>query len=118
MVLGGSATHDTDPEFVEEGAVAWLLLKEVGTQVRPKGGDTLADTTFVQRVNTHGGLAPSTGCASLTDVGKRAFVPYKADYVFYTESRPPEATDDSNQGLWNRTARPSSSPHQCSSPSG
>jgi len=85
MVPGGSATHDTDPAFVEEGAVAWLKLGAVGTRDGPKGGDTLADTTFVQRVNTSGGLAPSTGCASSTNVGTRAFVPYTADYVFYTE---------------------------------
>jgi hypothetical protein len=85
MVPGGSATHDTDPAFVEEGAIAWLLLEEVGTQLGPKGGDALADTTFIQRVNTHGGVAPSTGCSSLTDVGKRAIVPYTADYFFYTE---------------------------------
>jgi hypothetical protein len=37
-------------------------------------------------VNTSGGVAPSTGCASATDVGKKALVPYTADYFFY---RPP-----------------------------
>jgi len=30
-----------------------------------------------------GGLAPKTGCSSLTDVGNQAFVPYTADYFFY-----------------------------------
>ena len=49
------------------------------------GGDTLTATTFIQRVNTSGGIAPSTGCTSSTDVGKQAFVPYTADYVFYTD---------------------------------
>jgi hypothetical protein len=28
-------------------------------------------------------VAPSTGCTLSTDIGKRAFVPYEADYVFY-----------------------------------
>jgi len=36
-----------------------------------------------QRVNTTGGVAPSTGCESQADVGHRAFVPYTADYVFF-----------------------------------
>jgi hypothetical protein len=73
----------TDSNFVEEGAVAWLKLKAVGLEDGPTGGDKLSDTSFVQRLNTHGGLAPSTGCASLTDVGNKAFVPYTADYFFY-----------------------------------
>ena len=69
----------------------WLILtplrgcgcRRAGTQVGPTGGTTLAVTTFIQRVNTVGGLAPATGCDRPTDVGKKAFVPYTADYVFY-----------------------------------
>jgi len=76
----------TDPAFVAPGAVAWLLLESVGTQDGPNGGDTLTPTTFVQRVNTSGGVAPSTGCSSLADVGNQAFVPYTADYIFYKKS--------------------------------
>jgi len=78
------ATHDSDPDFVQEGAVAWVLLQVVGSQSGPIGSNKLTPTTFVQRVNTSGGLAPSTGCASATDVGREAFMPYTADYVFYT----------------------------------
>src|SRR5262245_22540799 len=33
----------------------------------------LAVVTFLQRINTEGGLAPSFGCDALTDVGKKAF---------------------------------------------
>jgi len=73
----------TEEDFVEAGAVAWLRLTVVGAQRGPTGRDTLTDTTFIQRVNTSGGLAPSTGCSALADVGKLAFVPYKADYIFY-----------------------------------
>jgi hypothetical protein len=47
-------------------------------------------TTFIQRVNTVGGLAPSTGCANAADVGKKAFVPYTADYFFFSK---PDADD-------------------------
>ena len=73
----------TDPAFVEPGAVAWLLLTAVGSQDGPDGGDRLSATTYVHRVNTHGGLAPATGCASPSDVGTQAYVPYTTDYYFY-----------------------------------
>ena len=68
---------------VKTDAIAWLLLDAVGHQSGPTGGDKLTKTTFVQRLNTTGGLAPSTGCSSPTDVGKKAFVNYTADYFFY-----------------------------------
>ena len=76
-------TTSTDPAFVAPGAVAWMLLKVVGAQDGPTGGHTLTPTTFVQRLSTSGGVAPSTGCASSADVGHEAFVPYTADYFFY-----------------------------------
>ena len=65
------------------GAIAWLLLQAVGTRVGPTGGNTLSRTTFIQRVNTVGGSAPATGCDVFPDVGRKAFVPYTADYFFY-----------------------------------
>ena len=71
---------------VNSNAIAWVKLEAVGTQTGPTGGDTLAGTTFVQRVNTEGGLPPSTGCDRLNDVGRKAFVPYKADYFFYKQN--------------------------------
>jgi hypothetical protein len=79
-----SASPSSDPDFVAKGAVNWLRLKAVGAEVGPDGGDTLSDTTFIQRLNTSGGLAP-TDCASSADAGKQAFVPYTADYFFYKE---------------------------------
>ncbi len=83
--------HQSGPDgngavTVDPRAVAWLLLDEVGVQKGPTGGDTLTKTTFVQRLNTRGGLAPKTGCSSLTDVGNQAFVPYTADYFFYRKA--------------------------------
>jgi Protein of unknown function (DUF3455) len=80
---------------VDQNSIAWLLLDAVGVKNGPTGGDTLTKTTFVQRLNTFGGLAPSTGCASLTDVGKEAFVPYTADYFFYKKSAE-DGADDGN----------------------
>jgi len=73
----------TDAKFVEKGAIAWLLLNVVNHQDGPNGGAKLSSTTQIQRLNTHGGVAPSTGCASTTDIGNKAFVPYTADYFFY-----------------------------------
>ena len=69
--------------IVDQNSIAWVLLDAAGTQDGPTGGHTLSDTTFVQRVNTTGGLPPSIGCTSLTDLGNQAFVPYTADYFFY-----------------------------------
>jgi hypothetical protein len=73
----------SDPKFVASGAIPWLLLQVVGAQPGPTGGDRLTETTFIQRVHTSGGVAPSTGCVEVTDVGQRAFVPYTVDYFFY-----------------------------------
>ncbi len=73
----------TDPNFVAKDSVAWLTLKVVGRRDGPTGGDRLTQTTFIQRLNTMGGVAPSTGCSALSDVGTRAFVPYTADYFFF-----------------------------------
>ena len=58
-------------------------LTVVGTQDGPTGGRGLSATTFIQRINTAGGVPPTTGCASAGDVGNEAFMPYTADYVFY-----------------------------------
>lgn len=71
---------------VDANAIPWVLLQTAGTAVGPTGGDTLAKTTFVQRVNTRGGLAPATGCSLPTDIGSKRFVPYKADYFFYRQN--------------------------------
>ncbi len=66
------------------GAIACLLLQSIGNQQGPTGGRTLAQVTFVQRLNTKGGSAPAEGCSVAADVGKQALVPYSADYYFFT----------------------------------
>ena len=80
MAMNGSSS---DPKFVEPGAIPWLLLQVVGAQDGLTGGDKLSETTFIQRLHTTGGIAPSSGCAQSSEVGQRTFVPYTADYVFY-----------------------------------
>jgi hypothetical protein len=78
----------SDPAFVEPGAIPWLLLEVVGAQGGPRGGaDRLTDAVFIHRVNTTGGITPSTGCSEAADVGARVFVPYTADYFFYRFTR-------------------------------
>jgi hypothetical protein len=73
----------TDANFVRADAIAWLKLEVAGAQAGPTGGESISKATFIQRLNTEGGLAPSTGCARPTDIGNKAFMPYKADYFFY-----------------------------------
>ena len=85
-VLARATNSSSDPNFVAPGAIAWVLLQRVGSQAGPNGGDALTGTTFVQRLSTTGGVAPSTGCETSTDVGHQAFVPYTADYFFYTNT--------------------------------
>jgi hypothetical protein len=82
-VPGDVADSSFDPDFVAVGAVAWLKVTATGTEDGPTGGDILSKTTFIQRLNTRGGLAPSTGCASPSNIGNLAFVDYTADYFFY-----------------------------------
>jgi hypothetical protein len=64
---------------VQPDAIPWLLVQVVGAQDGPTGGDELSETTFIQRVNTVGGVAPTTACT----VGMMALVPYSAEYFFY-----------------------------------
>jgi hypothetical protein len=84
-VKQGNASSDSN--FVAFGAVAWLLVTKVHVEDGPTGGDKLSKTTFIHRVNTSGGLAPSIGCNSAADLGHQAFVPYTADYIFYRAPR-------------------------------
>lgn len=67
MSLGPSPEHSsrTTANLVERAfpsAIPWLLLEVVGEQDGPTGGHKLTETTFIQRLNTSGGVAPSTGC--------------------------------------------------------
>jgi len=64
---------------VDTNAIPWLRL----TALNPEGPGIFANTTFIQRVNTTGGKAPS---ADGTFVGQVARVPYTADYFFFRKS--------------------------------
>jgi hypothetical protein len=66
---------------VDPDAIPWLLLQAV--EERTHGPGIFANTTYIQRVNTTGGKAPS---ANGTVVGQVARVPYTADYFFYRQT--------------------------------
>lgn len=46
------------------------------------GSGAMKDVTYIQRVNTKGGVAPADPCNASTKGAKKT-VPYSADYVFY-----------------------------------
>ena len=60
------------------GNIPWLLLQAVVTTAG-SDGDRLTSTTWVQRLNTSGGVAPAETCAP----GSSIAVPYSADYFFW-----------------------------------
>lgn len=59
-------------------AVPWLLLKATTHE----GSGKLAQVTYIQRVNTQGGLPPASGCDP-SHSGAEASVDYQATYYFY-----------------------------------
>jgi Protein of unknown function (DUF3455) len=66
---------------VDETAIPWLLL--AANPALTHGPGILANTSFIHRVNTVGGVAP---LVAGTFVGQVAEVPYTADYFFYRQS--------------------------------
>jgi hypothetical protein len=60
----------------DPAAIPWLLLQTVSTD----GPGLLNSVTYIQRVNTRGGLAPTAPGAS---IGVVADVPYTTEYYFY-----------------------------------
>jgi hypothetical protein len=61
-------------------AIPWLLLEAVENG----GHGIFRRVTYIQRINTVGGLAPAEPGEF---VGEEARVPYSADYVFYRSHR-------------------------------
>jgi len=57
------------------GTIPELLLKSTAT----RGTGTFADVSYIQRLNTHGGVAPTTACTGTDQVS----VQYTATYAFY-----------------------------------
>ena len=64
----------------------WLKLRAISSQ----GPGVLDGVTFIQRVDTVAGIAPSTPG---TTVGQEADVPYMAEYYFYQPVASAEETE-------------------------
>ena len=60
------------------GAIPELLLQATKT----RGDGIFGKVTYVQRLDTTGGLAPTTACAD----GQTRGIPYTADYLFYVKA--------------------------------
>ncbi|MBK9729806.1 MAG: DUF3455 domain-containing protein [Chitinophagaceae bacterium] len=59
-------------------AVAWLLLQAVPNS----DPNYFNEVTYIQRINTAGGLAPTTG-ADADHLGEQVEIPYTAEYYFF-----------------------------------
>ena len=87
QVLNGNVIPaGSDPSCPNSGSIACLLLQSIGSDKGPTGGKVLTNVTFVQRLNTKGGSAPTDGCDTSADVGKQTLQPYTADYYFFRKN--------------------------------
>jgi hypothetical protein len=76
----GHIDAGTDPASCpNKGAIQCLLLKSLGNQQGTIGGGLLDKVSFVQRLNTKGGSAPTSACT----VGQTQLQGYTADYYFF-----------------------------------
>jgi hypothetical protein len=66
---------------VDPKAIDWLLLSAKRVDGSPDG--LLANTTYIQRVETKNGTAPPAASCKAATVNKIHEVPYKADYIFW-----------------------------------
>jgi Protein of unknown function (DUF3455) len=73
---GSSVTATAVANSPVAGSIPELLLKSTGN----RGPGKLSKVTYIQRLNTGGGAAPTGACSS---EGVTTSVPYTADYAFY-----------------------------------
>ena len=78
VVDGSSVTAAAQANSPVPNAIPQLLLKSTGN----RGPGLLSAVTYIQRLNTTGGVSPTGAC---TD-GATASVPYTADYTFWVAS--------------------------------
>jgi hypothetical protein len=76
--LVASSATTAIPCTPDPTAISWLRL----TALSNSGPGILEGVTYIQRINTVGGLRPTTPG---TTVGEEARVPYTAEYYFYKE---------------------------------
>jgi hypothetical protein len=74
-IVGKAAANVPSPDA---DSIPWLLV----TVVDRSGEGALARVTSIQRLNTKGGKAPSSGCDN-AHAAQELRVPYSADYLFF-----------------------------------
>jgi hypothetical protein len=67
---------------VDPSAITWVLLK-ASPATPGADGDRLANTTYIQRIATTGGVAPAAAECNAETVGDVDESPYTADYYFW-----------------------------------
>jgi hypothetical protein len=82
-VWGRVIASVSEPVIIGEGNIPWLLLQTAGAVAGTEGNAGFAQTTYIQRLQTFGGVAPATGCAVTEDIGHTVYMWYKARYFFY-----------------------------------
>jgi len=65
-------------DIAPETSISWLLVEVI----EHKGNGLFSNVKYINRVNTHGGLPPLSGCDA-NHLGSEKRVPYTADYIFY-----------------------------------
>ncbi len=79
---GTKVIGEKKAEALRPGAVPWLLLQAKTNE----GTGRFARVTYIQRVDTEGGVAPAAGCDQ-AHVNTEARVDYRANYYFYAPQR-------------------------------
>jgi hypothetical protein len=74
-VTGKAVANAPSPDA---DSIPWLLVNIVSHD----GSSVLSSVTTIQRLNTKGGKAPTSGCDA-SHVGQEVRVPYSADYLCY-----------------------------------
>ncbi len=64
------------------GAIPLQLVQASSTT----GEGSMAGVTYVQRLKTVGGVAPTTPACAAGNLGAKMTVPYSADYVFFNKA--------------------------------
>jgi hypothetical protein len=68
-------------EVASAASIPWLLIEATAH----KGQGLLSNVDFINRIDTHGGVAPESGCDA-NHPGAEKRVPYTADYIFYAKA--------------------------------
>jgi hypothetical protein len=74
---GSKVVGEVVAKAPQPGTIPWLLLRG-----KAQGKGILAGVTSIQRLDTVGGAAPTSGCDA-THRGAEQRVPYSASYVFF-----------------------------------